>query len=145
VNSDPRCQGSVSNSTYLISHSRSQPIRTGVITSFSDLQALSHGFKKVASLLPVFDTEDFRSHYGTSEPPNVMNLALRIFEQSVEISEEAWAEQLTKFVRECNATLIKQGVRCVRCVTMPAVLPGDAGQVRCTCTCWLCEALGSGA
>ena len=129
MNSDPRCQGSISNLTYLISHSHSQPIRTGVITSFSDLQALLHGFEKVASLLPVFDTEDFRSHYSTSEPPNVMNLALRVFEQSVEISEEAWAEQLTKFVGECNTTLIKRGVRCVHCVTMPAILPGDAGQV----------------
>ena len=97
--------------TYLISRNRSQPIRTGVIASFSDLQALSRGFEKVASLLPVFDTEDFRSHYGTTEPPNVMNLALRVFEQSDDMSEEAWAEQLTKFVGERNATLVKRGVR----------------------------------
>jgi len=145
VNSNPRHQGSISNSTYLISCSRSQPICTGVITSFSGLQALLCGFEKVASLLPIFNTEDFQSHYSTSEPPNVMNLVLCIFEQSVKISEEAWAEQLTKFVGEHNTTLIKWGVRCVHCVTMSAVLPGDAGQVRCTCTCWLCEALGSGA
>ena len=97
--------------TYLISRNHSQPIRTGVIASFSDLQALSRGFEKVAALLPVFDTEEFRSHYGNAEPPNVMNLSLRIVEQSDDMSEEAWAEQLTKFVGEHNAALVKRGVR----------------------------------
>ena len=97
--------------TYLISRSHSQPIRTGVIASFSGLQALSRGFEKVASLLPLFDAEEFQSHYGNAEPPNVMNLSLRIVEQSDDMSEEAWSEQLTKFVGERNATLVKRGVR----------------------------------
>ncbi|KAL4066080.1 acetyl-CoA carboxylase [Scleroderma citrinum] len=108
---DPRRQGSVSDLTYLISRSHSQPIRTGVIASFSDLSALSRGFEKVAALLPVFDAEEFRSHYGNAEPPNVMNLSLRIFEESGDMSEEVWTEQLTNFVGERNATLVKRGVR----------------------------------
>jgi acetyl-CoA carboxylase/biotin carboxylase 1 len=95
----------------LISRNQSQPIRTGVIASFSDLAALGKGFEKVAALLPVFDPDEFRQRYGSTEPPNVMNLALRIFDKADDVSEEAWAEQALKFVTEHNATLVKRGVR----------------------------------
>ncbi|KAI5984263.1 acetyl-CoA carboxylase [Pisolithus albus] len=108
---DPRRQGSVSDLTYLISRNHSQPVRMGVIASFSDLPALSRGFEKVAALLPVFDVGEFQSRYGSVEPPNVLNLALRIFEKADDMPEEAWAEQLTKFVNERNSTLVKRGVR----------------------------------
>ncbi|KIK95000.1 hypothetical protein PAXRUDRAFT_413240 [Paxillus rubicundulus Ve08.2h10] len=108
---DPRRQGSVSDLTYLINRNQSQPIRTGVIASFSDLPALSQGFEQTAALLPVFDVNEFRHRYGSSEPPNVMNLALRIFDKANDISEEAWAEQALEFVNERNATLVKRGVR----------------------------------
>ena len=95
----------------MISRNQSQPIRTGVIASFSDLVALGRGFEKVAALLPVFDPDEFRQRYGSTEPPNVMNLALRIFDKADDVSEEAWAEQALKFVTEHNATLVKRGVR----------------------------------
>ena len=95
----------------MISRNQSQPIRTGVIASFSDLAALRKGFEKVAALLPVFDPDEFHQRYGSTEPPNVMNLALRIFDKADDISEEAWAEQALKFVKEHNATLVKRGVR----------------------------------
>ncbi|KAI6042033.1 acetyl-CoA carboxylase [Pisolithus marmoratus] len=108
---DPRRQGSVSDLTYLISRNHSQPIRMGAIASFSDLSALSRGFEKVAALLPVFDVGEFHSRYGSVEPPNVLNLALRIFEKAEDMPEEAWAERLTKFVNERNPTLVKRGVR----------------------------------
>lgn len=97
--------------SYLISRNQSQPIRTGVIASFSDLAALNKGFEKVASLLPVFDPDEFRQRYGSTEPPNVMNLSLRIFGKADNVSEEAWAEQALKFVNDHNATLVKRGVR----------------------------------
>ncbi|KAF9219763.1 hypothetical protein BS17DRAFT_788749 [Gyrodon lividus] len=108
---DPRRQGSVSDLTYLISRNQSQPVRTGVIASFSDLAALSKGFEKAAALLPVFDVDEFRHRHGSTEPPNVMNLALRIFDKSDDMSEEAWAEKALRFVNERNATLVKRGVR----------------------------------
>ncbi|KAH0836414.1 acetyl-CoA carboxylase [Lanmaoa asiatica] len=109
--SDPRRQGSVSDLSYLISRSQSQPVRTGVIASFSDLAALDKGFEKVAALLPVFDPDEFRQRYGSTEPPNVLNLALRILDKADDVSEEAWAAQVLKFVSERNATLVKRGVR----------------------------------
>ncbi|KIJ20620.1 hypothetical protein PAXINDRAFT_165527 [Paxillus involutus ATCC 200175] len=108
---DPRRQGSVSDLTYLINRNQSQPVRTGVIASFSDLPALSKGFERTAALLPVFDVNEFRHRYGSSEPPNVMNLALRIFDKADDVSEEAWAEQALQFVNERNAALVKRGVR----------------------------------
>ncbi|KAG1780813.1 carboxyl transferase domain-containing protein [Suillus placidus] len=73
---DPRRQGS------------SQPIRSGVISSFSDLAAMARGFEKVADFLPIFD------------PPNTDDIA-----------EETWAEQLTKFLNDRNGVLAKRGVR----------------------------------
>lgn len=109
--SDPRRQGSVSDLTYLISRNQSQPVRTGVISSFSNLAAMARGFQKIADLLPIFDIEEFRQRYGSTQPPNVMNMALRIFDETDDITEEVWAEQLTKFLNERNATLVKRGVR----------------------------------
>ncbi|KAI6126082.1 acetyl-CoA carboxylase [Pisolithus croceorrhizus] len=107
---DPRRQGSVSDLTYLISRNHSQPVRMGVIASFSDLPALSRGFEKVAALLPVFDVGEFQSRYGSTEPPNVLNLALRIFEKADDMPEEAWAEQLTKFaVRRISILICRRG------------------------------------
>ncbi|KAG2157567.1 acetyl-CoA carboxylase [Suillus clintonianus] len=108
---DPRRQGSVSDLTYLISRSQSQPIRSGVISSFSDFAAMARGFEKVADFLPIFDVEEFSQRYGSNQPPNVMNLALRIFDKTDSIAEEAWAEQLTKFLNERNPVLVKRGVR----------------------------------
>ncbi|KAG0694582.1 acetyl-CoA carboxylase [Suillus ampliporus] len=108
---DPRRQGSVSDLTYLISRSQSQPVRTGVISSFSDVAAMARGFEKVADLLPIFDVEEFRQRYGSTQPPNVMNLALRIFDKTDDIAEEAWAAQLRKFLNERNTILAKRGVR----------------------------------
>ena len=109
--SDPRRQGSVSDLSYLISQKQSQPVRTGVIASFSDLAALDEGFEKVAALLPLFDPEEARQRYGSVEPINVLNLALRIFSKEDNVSEEAWAEQVLKFVNEHDSTLVKRGVR----------------------------------
>ncbi|KAG1786029.1 acetyl-CoA carboxylase [Suillus plorans] len=108
---DPRRQGSVSDLTYLISRSQSQPIRSGVISSFSDLAAMARGFEKVADLLPIFDVDEFTQRYGNNQPPNVMNLALRIFDKTDDVAEETWAEQLTKFLNDRNGVLAKRGVR----------------------------------
>lgn len=95
----------------MISRNQSQPIRTGVIASFSNLAALEKGFEKVAALLPVFDPDEFCQRHGSTEPPNVLILALRIFDKADVVSEEAWAEHALKFVSEHNATLTKRGVR----------------------------------
>ncbi|KAF8120989.1 acetyl-CoA carboxylase [Boletus edulis] len=88
-------QGFVSDLSYLISRNQSQPTRTG----------------NVAALLPIFEPHEFRQRYGSTEPPNVMNLALRIFDKADDVSEDTWAERALKFVKDHNATLVKRGVR----------------------------------
>ena len=63
----------------------------------------------------MFDPDEFRQRYGSTELQNDMNLALRIFDnlKADDISEEAWAEHALKFVEEHSTTLVKCGVRCV--------------------------------
>ncbi|EGO20512.1 hypothetical protein SERLADRAFT_452608 [Serpula lacrymans var. lacrymans S7.9] len=108
---DPRRQGSVSDITYLINRNQTQPVRNGVIASFSDLDALAQCFEKIASLLPLFDPEEFRQRYGNNQPPNVMNLALRVFDEADDMAEEVWCEKLTEFVNCRNDSLQRRGVR----------------------------------
>ncbi|RDB23409.1 Acetyl-CoA carboxylase [Hypsizygus marmoreus] len=112
-----RRAGSVSDLTYMINRHQSQPVRTGAIASFPNLQALSRGFDKVASMLPAFDVEEFSQRYGgNSQPPNVINIALRIFEEEDDMSESEWTDKVIEFVNAHKETLIHRGVRRVSIV-----------------------------
>lgn len=97
-------------SSLLIKQKQSQPVRTGVTALFSDLAALGEGFGKIVALLPLFDPETCQ-RYGSMEPINVLDLALRIFDKADNISEEGWAEHVLELVNERNSTLVKRGVR----------------------------------
>ncbi|KAG6373127.1 acetyl-CoA carboxylase [Boletus reticuloceps] len=100
---DPRRQGSVSDrSTRSAVTSHSPPVLAPVIASFSDLAALEKGFKNVAALLPIFEPHEFCQRYGSTEPPNIMNLALRIFYKADDVSEDTWAERALKLVKDHN-------------------------------------------
>ncbi|KAI5120256.1 hypothetical protein M0805_004592 [Coniferiporia weirii] len=105
-------QGSVSDLTYMINHSQTQPERTGALSSFPSLPALEKGFDKVASLLPVFNARDFAQRYGgDSQPPNVLNIALRVFEEEDDMPENVWSEKITKLVNDRRSILTQRGVR----------------------------------
>ena len=81
----------MSDLSYMLSHHQSRPIRTGAIASFTNLKALSRGFAKTASMLPSFDAEEFRTKYGKNgQPPNVLNVALRLFNEADDMSETDW-------------------------------------------------------
>ncbi|KZP16603.1 acetyl CoA carboxylase [Athelia psychrophila] len=108
----PRRQGSVSDLTYMINKSQTQPIRTGALASFPNLDALAIGFDKVASMLPVFEPEEYRRRYGANnQPPNIMNLALRIFDEEDDMPDAEWSEKVITLVNERKASLNKRGVR----------------------------------
>ncbi|KAJ7066657.1 acetyl-CoA carboxylase [Mycena amicta] len=108
----PKRSGSVSDLSYMINRHQSQPVRTGAIASFPTLDALSRGFAKVAASLPVFDVEEDRRRYGsTIEPPNVMNIALCIFNKDDDMSEDAWSKQFTTFTNGHREILARRGVR----------------------------------
>jgi acetyl-CoA carboxylase / biotin carboxylase 1 len=101
----------------MINRHQSQPVRTGAIASFPNLEALSRGFDAVTSMLPAFDPQEFRRRYGSnSQPPNVLNIALRIFDEADDMSDEAWFQKVTAFVAEHRKTLGHRGVRRVSIV-----------------------------
>ncbi|KIJ55614.1 hypothetical protein M422DRAFT_199902 [Sphaerobolus stellatus SS14] len=108
----PQRQGSVSDLTYLISKSQSQPIRWGAIASFPNMEALCRGFDKVVSRIPAWDIEDHaRRHGGNTERPNVLSFALRIFEEEDDMPEAQWREAFTHFVNSKKETIIAHGIR----------------------------------
>ncbi|KAL0953702.1 hypothetical protein HGRIS_004895 [Hohenbuehelia grisea] len=107
-----RRAGSVSDLTYLINRNQSQPIRVGAIASFPNFEALARGFEKVSSMLPSFDQEEFRQRYGqNSQPPNVVNIALRVFNEEDDMADGAWFEKLTAYVNAKSSLLMQRGVR----------------------------------
>ncbi len=113
----PRRHGSVSDLTYLINRNQSQPVRTGAIVSFANLDALALGFEHVAATLPLFDEAEHHQRYGAnSQPPNVLNLALRIFNTADDMSDAEWAEKIYIFVNNQKHILIQRGVRRVSVV-----------------------------
>lgn len=94
----------------MIGHNQSQPTCTGALASFPNLPALSHGFEKVASLLPVFKVKEYRQRYGDNQPPNVLNLALHVFNEQDDMAEGVWSEKITALVNVQRECLIKWGV-----------------------------------
>ncbi|KAG6916120.1 hypothetical protein DXG01_008351 [Tephrocybe rancida] len=107
-----RRSGSVSDLTYMINRHQSQPVRTGTIASFPNIDALSRGFERVVSMLPTFDNDEFCQRYGPgSQPPNVVNVALRIFRDEDDMSEASWTATVTKFVNDQKEVLTRRGVR----------------------------------
>ena len=118
ISSDsPRRHGSVSDLTYLINRNQTQPVRTGAIASFANLDALVLGFEQVAETLPLFDEAENHQRYGAnSQPPNVLNLALRIFNTADDMSDAEWAEKIYIFVNNQKHILDQRGVRRVSVV-----------------------------
>ncbi len=108
----PRRQASVSDLTYMINTHQKQPLRTGAIASFPNLEALKRGFDKVVATLPLFDPQEYHQRYGANnQPPNVLNLALRIFNDADDMSEDAWYEKAVELVNGHREVLTRRGVR----------------------------------
>lgn len=95
----------------MINRHQSQPIRSGALASFPNLETLGQGFEQVASMLPVFDVTEFSQRYGSTEPPNVLNLALRIFDEADDMPETEWSTKISAFINERQTTLHQRGVR----------------------------------
>ncbi|TCD69094.1 acetyl-coenzyme-A carboxylase [Steccherinum ochraceum] len=112
LNDPPRRQASVSDLTYMIDRHQKQPMRHGSIASFPNFEALSRGFNKVADTLPAFDPVEYRQRYGAnSQPPNVLNMALRIFDETEDMSDDEWYIKLAELVNGRKGLLEKRGVR----------------------------------
>jgi acetyl-CoA carboxylase/biotin carboxylase 1 len=101
----------------MISRNQSQPIRTGVMASFTNVEALARGFPKAVSLLPVFEPKDFEERYGAgTQAPNIVNVVLRIFEEKADKSENEWNQEVVSFINHHADILGRHGVRRVSIV-----------------------------
>ncbi|KAG8760233.1 acetyl-coenzyme-A carboxylase [Serendipita sp. 396] len=98
-------QGSVSDLSYLILKNETQPLRTGAMASFPDLQALRKGFDKIVGYLPSFDPSE-----GV-EPPNVLNIALRVFNEKDDLEDTVWREKFLELSNERKEIMNEHGVR----------------------------------
>ena len=95
----------------MINRHQAQPVRTGVIASFPNVDTMMKGFFKVVSLLP-FDSQEFLERHGANaEAPNVVNIALRIFNEEDDMPEGDWNRQVVDSVNKQNSVLKRRGVR----------------------------------
>ncbi|TFK51885.1 acetyl CoA carboxylase [Heliocybe sulcata] len=109
---EARRSGSVSDLAYMFNKSESQPTRTGVMASFPNTESLSHGFEKVAAYLPPFDDSEYAQRYGSNnQRPNVLYLALRIFNQEDDMTDDAFSQKIQELVNQKKDTLAHRGVR----------------------------------
>jgi acetyl-CoA carboxylase/biotin carboxylase 1 len=105
-------QASLSDLSYVINRYQSQPVRAGAIASFNTFEALDKGLSKAASLLPLHEVDESRARGGKNgQPPNVMNVALRLFDEADDISDQECFERLTNLVNDKRNTLARSGVR----------------------------------
>ncbi|KIY63781.1 hypothetical protein CYLTODRAFT_493632 [Cylindrobasidium torrendii FP15055 ss-10] len=104
--------GSVSDLSYLISKTSTQPIRMGAIASFPNFAALATGFDNVAEALPVFDAAEYAQRHSKDEqPPNVLNLALRLFDDADDMKDDDWVPKVVGLTNEKKEVLHRHGVR----------------------------------
>ena len=96
----------------MINRHQSQPVRTGAIASFPNLKSMAKGFNNVVSMLPAFDPQEFSERYGVNnQPPNVINIALRIFREEDDMAETEWHKEIHSFVNDHADILTRRGIR----------------------------------
>ena len=71
----------------MVNRHQAQPVRTGVVASFPNVDTMMKGFSKAVSLLS-FDSQEFLERHGANtEAPNVVNIALLIFNEEGDVPE----------------------------------------------------------
>ncbi|EJD34911.1 hypothetical protein AURDEDRAFT_117527 [Auricularia subglabra TFB-10046 SS5] len=110
MNFSDRRQGSVSDLSYVINKHR-EPTRSGAIAAFTNLAALERGFEKVVSALPAFDTLRFEQQYNTTQPPNVLTIAVQIFDKEDDLVDSVWQEKFIALVNDRTELMHGRGVR----------------------------------
>ncbi|KAL0575912.1 acetyl-coenzyme-A carboxylase [Marasmius crinis-equi] len=102
---------SVSDLSFVLNRSQSRPTRTGAIASFPNMDGLVRGFESVANTLPLFDADEWKQRYGNPKSlPNVINIALRLFDEADDMPDEAWLGKVNEFVNSQSSALARRGV-----------------------------------
>ena len=85
----------------MISKSQIEPIRSGAIASFPNKDALIKGFNNVPKLLSWFNGKEFKDRHGTEgQPPNILYVALRIFDDQDDQDSAKWHGTFIQLVNE---------------------------------------------
>ncbi|KAG8990813.1 acetyl-coenzyme-A carboxylase, partial [Tulasnella sp. 427] len=109
---DKKRQASVSDLTYMINSTHIEPIRHGAVVSFPDYESCRDGFAKFASLLPAFDANEFAQRHGAgAQPPNVMYVALRIFDSADDKEDAEWRSNFLALLKQHKDVVDGHGVR----------------------------------
>ena len=96
----------------MINKSQIEPIRSGAIASFPDATPLRNGFNNVAVLLLSFDANEFKQRHGIdAQAPNILYLALRLFDEQDDMKNEQWREVSLSLVNERKPIITSRGVR----------------------------------
>jgi acetyl-CoA carboxylase/biotin carboxylase 1 len=102
---------SVSDLNYIV-HSKQEPVRFGLMTSYSELANLKAGLPGLLARYPQFNHDEFVDKYGASaRHPHVLNVALRLFDSPNTVTDEKLKEEFTKLTNEFKDSVFKAGIR----------------------------------
>src|SRR5258707_3161524 len=63
-------------------------------------------------MFPAFDPQEFSERYGVNnQPPNVINIALRIFREEDDMAETEWHKEIHSFVNDHADIITRRGIR----------------------------------
>ncbi|KAK4687240.1 acetyl-CoA carboxylase / biotin carboxylase 1, partial [Tremellales sp. Uapishka_1] len=101
---------SMSDLTYVVS-SKVEPLRFGLMTSYSQLDKLEAGFPKLLAMYPSFNHNDFVEKHGKdARHPHVMNVALRLFNDEDVQNDDLIGHFLT-LVNQYASNVAGKGIR----------------------------------
>ncbi|EJU03511.1 acetyl CoA carboxylase [Dacryopinax primogenitus] len=103
-NGNIRRSGSLSDFSFLLHKSQSEPIRYGTIASFGSLSAAERGFHKAAELLPVTPA-------GNNNQESVLYVALRIFHEVDDMPDDQWRAAFLKITNDNKGLIASHGIR----------------------------------
>lgn len=101
---------SMSDLSYVV-HSKSEPVRFGLMTSYNHLVDLEAGFPKLLSMYPAFHHSEFIEKYGEdARHPHVMNVALRLFGDE-DVPDAQLNPIFHSLVNQHAAKVVSKGIR----------------------------------
>ncbi|RSH85904.1 acetyl-coenzyme-A carboxylase [Apiotrichum porosum] len=103
---------SVSDLNYIV-HVKQEPLRFGLMTSYSSLEPLKAGFPGLLSRYPVFDHDEFVEKYGHSaRHPHVLNVALRLFgKEDQDMTDQDLNLAFTELTNKYKEQVVGVGIR----------------------------------
>lgn len=101
---------SMSDLNYIV-QSKIEPIRFGLMTSYNYLEDVERDFGRLLSLYPEFNHKEHVERFGQdAQNPNVMNVALRLYENDT-LSDNELNQHFQSLVNQHGNQVIEKGIR----------------------------------